>query len=35
MTKDLSILIGAEQRWMTTVKFLEKIDENFQKAMNA
>ncbi len=35
MTKDLSILIGAEQKWMTTVKFLEKIDENFQKAMNA
>ncbi|MFZ5617960.1 MAG: NADP-dependent isocitrate dehydrogenase [Pseudomonadota bacterium] len=35
MTKDLSILIGAEQKWMTTVKFLDKIDENFQKAMGA
>ncbi len=35
MTKDLSILIGAEQKWMTTEKFLNKIDENFQKAMAA
>ena len=35
MTKDLSILIGAEQKWMTTEKFLAKIDENFQKAMAA
>ncbi len=35
MTKDLSILIGAEQKWMTTEKFLNKIDENFQKAMGA
>ncbi len=35
MTKDLSILIGAEQKWMTTEKFLTKIDENFQKAMAA
>ena len=35
MTKDLSILIGAEQKWMTTEKFLDKIDENFQKAMSA
>jgi isocitrate dehydrogenase len=33
MTKDLSVLIGAEQKWMTTEKFLAKIDENFQKAM--
>ena len=33
MTKDLSILIGAEQKWMTTERFLAKIDENFQRAM--
>ncbi len=33
MTKDLSILIGAEQKWMTTEKFLAKIDDNFQQAM--
>jgi isocitrate dehydrogenase len=35
MTKDLSVLIGAEQKWMTTERFLEKIDENFKKAMGA
>ncbi|NWG70376.1 MAG: NADP-dependent isocitrate dehydrogenase [Parvularculaceae bacterium] len=35
MTKDLSVLIGAEQKWMTTEKFLDKIDENFKKAMAA
>ena len=35
MTKDLSILIGAEQKWLTTEKFLAKIDDNFQKAMGA
>ena len=33
MTKDLALLIGAEQKWQTTTGFLEKIDENFQKAM--
>jgi isocitrate dehydrogenase len=33
MTKDLSVLIGADQKWMTTTKFLDKIDENFKKAM--
>jgi len=33
MTKDLSVLIGAEQKWMTTVKFLDKIDEHFRAAM--
>jgi len=33
MTKDLALLIGAEQKWQTTEGFLEKIDENFQKAM--
>ncbi len=33
MTKDLAILIGAEQKWLTTERFLDKIDENFRKAM--
>ena len=33
MTKDLALLIGAEQGWQTTTGFLEKVDENFQKAM--
>ena len=35
MTKDLALLIGAEQKWMTTVAILDKIDERFQKAMAA
>ena len=35
MTKDLALLIGAEQKWQTTVGFLDKIDANFQKAMAA
>ncbi|WP_428407962.1 NADP-dependent isocitrate dehydrogenase [Hyphococcus sp.] len=35
MTKDLALLIGAEQKWLTTSGFLEKVDENFRKAMAA
>jgi isocitrate dehydrogenase len=35
MTKDLAILIGPEQPWMTTRQFLDKIDENLRKAMEA
>ena len=35
MTKDLALLIGAEQKWLTTTGFLEKVDENFQKALSA
>ncbi len=35
MTKDLAILIGPDQTWLTTTGFLEKIDENLQKAMGA
>jgi len=33
MTKDLALLIGADQGWQTTTGFLDKVDENFQKAM--
>ena len=33
MTKDLSLLIGPEQPWLTTQDFLAAIDENLQKAM--
>jgi len=33
MTKDLALLIGPDQAWMTTNQFLEKLDENLQKAM--
>ncbi|WP_029010193.1 NADP-dependent isocitrate dehydrogenase [Azospirillum halopraeferens] len=35
MTKDLAILIGPEQPWMTTRQFLDKLDENLQKKMGA
>jgi isocitrate dehydrogenase len=33
MTKDLAILIGPEQAWMTTTQFLEKLDEMLQVEM--
>ena len=33
MTKDLAILIGPEQPWMTTRGFLDKLDENLRKKM--
>jgi len=35
MTKDLAMLIGPTQKWMTTRQFLDKLDENLQKAMAA
>jgi isocitrate dehydrogenase len=35
MTKDLAILIGPEQPWMTTEQFLGKLDENLQRKMAA
>jgi len=35
MTKDLAILIGADQKWLSTTGFLDKVDENLQKAMAA
>ena len=33
MTKDLALLVGPDQSWLTTEGFLEKIDENLQAAM--
>jgi len=33
MTKDLAILIGPQQKWLTTNQFLEALDTNLQKAM--
>ena len=33
MTKDLALLIGPEQQWLTTTAFLDKVDENLRKAM--
>ncbi|WP_367714933.1 NADP-dependent isocitrate dehydrogenase [Nitratireductor sp. GISD-1A_MAKvit] len=33
MTKDLALLIGPDQPWLSTTGFLDKIEENLQKAM--
>ena len=33
MTKDLALLVGPDQRWLTTIGFLEKIDENLNAAL--
>ena len=35
MTKDLAILIGPDQPWLTTEQFLDKLDENLHKMMAA
>ena len=35
MTKDLALLIGPDQPWLSTTGFLDAIDENLQKAMGA
>jgi isocitrate dehydrogenase len=34
MTKDLSLLIGPDQPWLTTEGFIEKVATNFQDAMS-
>jgi isocitrate dehydrogenase len=33
MTKDLAILVGAEQKWLSTTGFLDRVDANLKKAM--
>src|SRR5208283_1251298 len=33
MTKDLSLLIGPDQKWLSTTGFLDKVAENLQKAL--
>src|SRR5437763_9408869 len=33
MTKDLALLVGADQKWLSTTAFLDKVDENLKKAM--
>ena len=35
MTKDLALLIGAEQKWLSTEGFLDKVSETLRKAMTA
>ena len=34
MTKDLALLVGPDQKWLTTEGYLDKVDENLQKAMS-
>ncbi|MEK4034767.1 NADP-dependent isocitrate dehydrogenase [Methylocystis sp. IM3] len=33
MTKDLALLVGHHQKWLSTTGFLDKVDENLRKAM--
>ena len=35
MTKDLALLIGPEQPWMTTEQFFEQVRLNLEQAMGA
>ncbi len=33
MTKDLALLVGAHQQWLSTTGFLDKVDSNLRQAM--
>ncbi|MCP5433487.1 MAG: NADP-dependent isocitrate dehydrogenase [Alphaproteobacteria bacterium] len=33
MTKDLALLIGPDQRWLSTAGFLDKVESNLRKAL--
>jgi isocitrate dehydrogenase len=33
MTKDLALLVGPDQKWLSTTGYLDKVDENLKKAM--
>ena len=35
MTKDLALLVGPDQKWLSTTGFLDKVDENLKSAMAA
>jgi len=35
MTKDLALLVGADQKWLSTTAFLDKINQNLKAAMSA
>ena len=35
MTKDLALLVGPEQKWLSTSAFLDKVDEKLKAAMAA
>ncbi|WP_323041593.1 NADP-dependent isocitrate dehydrogenase [Gemmobacter sp.] len=34
MTKDLALLVGPDQKWLSTMDYLEKVDEYLNKALN-
>jgi isocitrate dehydrogenase len=33
MTKDLALLVGGDQSWLSTQEFLRALDENLKKKM--
>ncbi|HLS19083.1 MAG TPA: NADP-dependent isocitrate dehydrogenase, partial [Paracoccaceae bacterium] len=35
MTKDLALLVGPDQKWLTTMGFLEKVRTNLDRALGA
>jgi isocitrate dehydrogenase len=35
MTKDLALLVGDQQAWLSTTGFLDKVDESLKRAMAA
>jgi isocitrate dehydrogenase (NADP) (EC 1.1.1.42) len=35
MTKDLALLVGPDQKWLTTIGYLEKVDEYLDRALGA
>jgi isocitrate dehydrogenase len=35
MTKDLALLVGADQKWLSTGAFLDKVSDNLKRAMAA
>ena len=34
MTKDLALLVGADQAWLTTEQFMDAVDRRFRKALD-
>jgi len=34
MTKDLALLVGPDQKWLSTIGFLEKVNETLNKSLN-
>ena len=33
MTKDLALLVGPEQKWLSTEGFIDKVSDNLKAAM--